>query len=138
MQEMDGLARWRNTLKSSLRSPRSGFFRRTHRVAELDHYVLEAKVLLEFANEKKPDLGSCMGRRWRQPLRAAPTVPGLYLHWPVGVIAAAEGQTFSGHMDFVRANVCRVSSAHRKAQLWKMPRSVHGDADVHDAEFAAH
>ncbi len=110
-----------------------------------DHYVLEAKAMLEFAGEKKAlILGSCMGAALATAFaeRHPQMCLGLYLHWPVGGYRwMMKGHTFfRRHMDFVRANgfAAVVKRAPEKRSFWEDAEiGPWGPPTVHDAEFAA-
>lgn len=110
-----------------------------------DHYVLEAKAMLEFAGEKKAlILGSCMGAALATAFaeRHPQMCLGLYLHWPVGGYRwLLKGRTFfRRHMDFVRANgfAAVVKRAPEKRSFWEDAEiGPWGAPTVHDAAFAA-
>ena len=110
-----------------------------------DHYVLEAKALLEFAGEKKAlILGSCMGAALATAFaeRHPQMCLGLYLHWPVGGYRwMMKGHTFfQRHMDFVREHgfAAVVKRAPEKRSFWEDAEiGPWGPPTVHDAEFAA-
>ncbi len=110
-----------------------------------DHYVLEAKAMLEFAGEKKAlILGSCMGAALATAFaeRHPEMCLGLYLHWPVGGYRwLLKGRTFfRRHMDFVRANgfAAVVKRAPEKRSFWEDAEiGPWGPPTVHHPEFAA-
>jgi pimeloyl-ACP methyl ester carboxylesterase len=110
-----------------------------------EHYVLEAKAMLEFAGEKKAlILGSCMGAALATAFaeRHPDMCLGLYLHWPVGGYRwLLKGRTFfRRHMDFVRANgfAAVVQRAPEKRSFWEDAEiGPWGPPTVHHPDFAA-
>jgi pimeloyl-ACP methyl ester carboxylesterase len=110
-----------------------------------EHYVLEAKAMLEFAGEKKAlILGSCMGAALATAFaeRHPDMCLGLYLHWPVGGYRwLLKGRTFfRRHMDFVRASGfdAVVRRAPEKRSFWEDAEiGPWGPPTVHDPDFAA-
>lgn len=110
-----------------------------------EHYVLEAKAMLEFAGEKKAlILGSCMGAALATAFaeRHPDMCLGLYLHWPVGGYRwLLKGRTFfRRHMDFVRANGfdAVVKRAPEKRSFWEDAEiGPWGPPTVHHPDFAA-
>ncbi len=110
-----------------------------------EHYVFEAKAMLEFAGEKKAlILGSCMGAALATAFaeRHPETCLGLYLHWPVGGYRwLLKGRTFfRRHMDFVRANgfAAVVKRAPEKRSFWEDAEiGPWGPPTVHHADFVA-
>ncbi|MDP1537679.1 MAG: alpha/beta hydrolase [Burkholderiales bacterium] len=145
-QEMDGLATLAKHFKVIAYDRReAGFSGGRIEPLTWDHYVLEAKALLEFAGEKKAlILGSCMGAALATAFaeRHPQMCLGLYLHWPVGGYRwLLKGQTFfRRHMDFVRAHgfAAVVRRAPEKRSFWEDAEiGPWGPPTVHDAEFAA-
>jgi pimeloyl-ACP methyl ester carboxylesterase len=145
-QEMDGLATLAKHFKAIAYDRReAGFSGGRIEPLTWDHYVLEAKALLEFAGEKKAlILGSCMGAALATAFaeRHPEMCLGLYLHWPVGGYRwLLKGQTFfQRHMDFVRASgfAAVVKRAPEKRSFWEDAEiGPWGPPTVHDAEFAA-
>lgn len=145
-QEMDGLATLAKHFKAIAYDRReAGYSGGRIEPLNWDHYVLEAKAMLEFAGEKKAlILGSCMGAALATAFaeRHPDMCLGLYLHWPVGGYRwLLKGQTFfRRHMDFVRANgfAAVVRRAPEKRSFWEDAEiGPWGPPTVHDAEFAA-
>jgi pimeloyl-ACP methyl ester carboxylesterase len=110
-----------------------------------DHYVREAKALLDLTGEKRAlVLGSCMGAGLATAfaVRHPEVCLGLYLHWPVGGYRwMMKGHThFRRHMDFVRANgfAAVVKRAPEKRSFWEDAEiGPWGPPTIHDAHFAA-
>jgi pimeloyl-ACP methyl ester carboxylesterase len=145
-QEMDGLvtlAKYFRVIAYDRRE--AGFSGGRIEALTWDHYVLEAKALLEFAGEKKAlILGSCMGAALATAFaeRHPEMCLGLYLHWPVGGYRwQLKGRTFfRRHMDFVRANgfAAVVKRAPEKRSFWEDAEiGPWGPPTVHDPGFAA-
>jgi pimeloyl-ACP methyl ester carboxylesterase len=145
-QEMDGLATLSRHFKTIAYDRReAGLSGGCIEPLTWDHYVLEAKALLELAGENKAlILGSCMGAGLATAfaVRHPQACLGLYLHWPVGGYRwMMKGHTFfRRHMDFVRANgfAAVVKRAPEKRSFWEDAEiGPWGPPTVHDAEFAA-
>lgn len=145
-KEMDGLATLGKHFKAIAYDRReAGFSGGRIEPLTWDHYVLEAKAMLEHAGEKKAlILGSCMGAALATAFaeRHPEMCLGLCLHWPVGGYRwLLKGQTyFQRHMDFVRANgfAAVVKRAPEKRSFWEDAEiGPWGPPTVHDAEFAA-
>ena len=144
-QEMDGLATLAKHFKVIAYDRReAGFSGGRIESLSWDHYVLEAKALLEFAGEKKAlILGSCMGAALATAFaeRHPEMCLGLYLHWPVGGYCwMMKGHTFfQRHMEFVREKgfAAVVKRAPEKRSFWEDAEiGPWGPPTVHDAEFA--
>ncbi len=145
-QEMDGLATLSRHFKAIAYDRREAGLS-GGRIEELtwDHYVLEAKAILELAGESKAlILGSCMGAALATAFaeRHPQMCLGLYLHWPVGGYRwLMKGHTFfRRHMDFVRSNgfAAVVARAPQKRSFWEDAEiGPWGPPTVHDAAFAA-
>ena len=145
-QEMDALATLSKHFRTIAYDRReAGFSGGRIEPLTWDHYVLEAKVMLEFAGEKKAlILGSCMGAALATAFaeRHPGMCLGLYLHWPVGGYRwLLKGRTFfQRHMDFVRANgfAAVVARAPEKLSFWEDAEiGPWGPPTVHDAGFAS-
>ena len=143
---MDGLATLGKHFKAIAYDRREAGFSGGHiEPLTWDHYVLEAKAMLELAGEKKAlILGSCMGAALATAFaeRHPEMCLGLYLHWPVGGYRwLLKGRTFFlRHMDFVRANgfAAVIKRAPEKRSFWEDAEiGPWGPPAVHDAEFAA-
>ncbi len=144
-KEMDGLATLSRHFKAIAYDRReAGFSGGRIEALSWDHYVLEAKAMLEFAGEKKAlILGSCMGAALATAFaeRHPEMCLGLYLHWPVGGYRwLMKGRTFfQRHMDFVKVNgfAAVVERAPEKRSFWEDAEiGPWGPPTVHDAEFA--
>ena len=145
-QEMDGLATLSRHFKTIAYDRREAGLS-GGRVEPLtwEHYVLEAKAMLDLAGESRAlILGSCMGAGLATAfaVRHPQACLGLYLHWPVGGYRwMMKGHTFfRRHMDFVRANgfAAVVKRAPEKRSFWEDAEiGPWGPPAVHDAEFAA-
>jgi len=145
-QEMDGLATLSRHFKTIAYDRReAGLSGGRIESLNWDHYVLEAKALLDLAGEKKAlVLGSCMGAGLASVFAARhpQACLGLYLHWPVGGYRwMMKGRTFfQRHMDFVRADgfAAVVKRAPQKRSFWEDAEiGPWGPPTVHDAEFAS-
>jgi pimeloyl-ACP methyl ester carboxylesterase len=145
-QEMDGLATLSRHFKTIAYDRReAGLSGGRIESLNWDHYVLEAKALLDLAGEKKAlVLGSCMGAGLASVFAARhpQACLGLYLHWPVGGYRwMMKGHTFfQRHMDFVRADgfAAVVKRAPQKRSFWEDAEiGPWGPPTVHDAEFAS-
>jgi len=145
-QEMDALATLSKHFRTIAYDRReAGFSGGRIEPLTWDHYVSEARAMLEFAGEKRAlILGSCMGAALATAFaeRHPEMCLGLYLHWPVGGYRwLLKGRTFfRRHMDFVRANgfAAVVKRAPEKRSFWEDAEiGPWGPPTVHDAAFAA-